>query len=167
MEIGAITGYIDVAQVTLYAFWAFFAGLIFYLRQEDRREGYPLVSEDDGRPIDPGVIFMPEPKTFRLASGRIVYAPSDKVDTRVFALKPAEVWPGTPYDPTGNPMLDGVGPASYALRPDVVDVTHHGTPRIVPLRVAKDFFLPPGDLDPRGMAVMAGDNIKAGVVRDL
>ncbi len=33
---GAITSYIDVAQVVLYAFWIFFAGLIFYLRREDR-----------------------------------------------------------------------------------------------------------------------------------
>ena len=45
---GAITGYIDVAQVVLYAFWIFFAGLIFYLRREDKREGYPLEIERSG-----------------------------------------------------------------------------------------------------------------------
>ena len=45
MPTGAITGYIDVAQLVLYAFWIFFAGLIFYLRREDKREGYPLVFE--------------------------------------------------------------------------------------------------------------------------
>ena len=44
---GAVTGYIDVAQLVLYAFWIFFVGLIFYLRREDKREGYPL--ESDGR----------------------------------------------------------------------------------------------------------------------
>ncbi len=44
-EIGAITGYIDVAQMALYAFWLFFAGLIYYLHREDKREGYPLVSD--------------------------------------------------------------------------------------------------------------------------
>ena len=48
MQTGAITGYIDVAQVALYAFWIFFAGLIFYLRKEDKREGYPLVTERPG-----------------------------------------------------------------------------------------------------------------------
>ena len=37
------------AQVVLYAFWIFFAGLILYLRREDKREGYPLES-DRGRP---------------------------------------------------------------------------------------------------------------------
>ena len=45
MQAGAITGYIDVAQIALYAFWIFFAGLIFYLRKEDKREGYPLITE--------------------------------------------------------------------------------------------------------------------------
>ena len=38
MPTGAITSEIDVAQVVLYAFWFFFAGLIIYLRKEDKRE---------------------------------------------------------------------------------------------------------------------------------
>jgi photosynthetic reaction center H subunit len=29
MEFGAITQYVDVAQIVLYMFWAFFAGLIY------------------------------------------------------------------------------------------------------------------------------------------
>jgi photosynthetic reaction center H subunit len=45
MMTGGQGHYIDLAQITLYAFWAFFAGLILYLRREDKREGYPLVSE--------------------------------------------------------------------------------------------------------------------------
>jgi photosynthetic reaction center H subunit len=40
-----MTGRIDFAQLVLYAFWIFFAGLIWYLRREDKREGYPLVSD--------------------------------------------------------------------------------------------------------------------------
>ena len=39
MGIGAFTRYIDVPQVILYVFWIFFAGLIYYLRREDKREG--------------------------------------------------------------------------------------------------------------------------------
>lgn len=39
-----ITEYIDFAQIALYVFWIFFAGLIYYLRQEDKREGYPMES---------------------------------------------------------------------------------------------------------------------------
>ena len=41
----SFTSYIDVAQVVLYGFWIFFAALIFYLRTEDKREGYPLQFE--------------------------------------------------------------------------------------------------------------------------
>ena len=46
MNPGAITASIDVAQVTLYLFWLFFAGLLIYLRREDKREGYPLEEAD-------------------------------------------------------------------------------------------------------------------------
>ena len=41
METGAITEYVDVAQLVLYAFWLFFFGLIVYLRREDRRGRTP------------------------------------------------------------------------------------------------------------------------------
>ena len=40
---------IDGASITLYAFWIFFAGLIIYLRREDKREGYPLDSPQGPR----------------------------------------------------------------------------------------------------------------------
>jgi photosynthetic reaction center H subunit len=36
---------IDVAQIAIWLFWIFFFGLVYYLRREDHREGYPL--EDD------------------------------------------------------------------------------------------------------------------------
>ena len=45
METGAITQYVDVAQLVLYAFWAFFFGLIYYLQRESHREGYPMDSD--------------------------------------------------------------------------------------------------------------------------
>ena len=32
--VGNITGYVDLAQILLYVFWIFFAGLIYYLVQE-------------------------------------------------------------------------------------------------------------------------------------
>lgn len=47
----------DFAQLMLYAFWIFFFGLVYYLRREDKREGYPLVSERGpvtGFPATPG-----------------------------------------------------------------------------------------------------------------
>ena len=45
MGTGAITQSIDVAQLVLYLFWIFFAGLIYYLVRENHREGYPMKTE--------------------------------------------------------------------------------------------------------------------------
>ncbi len=45
LRIIEFTRYIDLAQVSLYLFWFFFFALIYYLRKEDKREGYPLQDE--------------------------------------------------------------------------------------------------------------------------
>ena len=121
MKIGAVTGYIDVAQIALYAFWIFFAGLIIYLRKEDKREGYPLESDRSGRVRVEGFPAMPAPKTFKLAGGGTVQAPSGARDLRPIAAQPLGAHLGAPLSPTGNPMLDAVGPASYAERADHPD----------------------------------------------
>ena len=52
-----IVGRLDVAQLMLYGFWLFFFALVYYLRREDKREGYPLVSPRGpvkGWPSPPG-----------------------------------------------------------------------------------------------------------------
>ena len=80
----------------------------------------------------------------------------------------APVRPGQsgPAD-TRNPLLSNMGPAAYADRQDEPDLTVHGTPKIVPLRVATDFFLDPRDPDYRGMEVRGVDGAPGGVVRDI
>src|SRR5262245_50863865 len=111
METGSITENIDVAQVILYAFWLFFFGLIFYLRREDRREGYPLENETTGR-LEP--IMLPAPKQFALPHGGTVSVPNDVRDQRKIAATGLGGFPGTALQPTGNPMLDAIGPGTYA-----------------------------------------------------
>ena len=64
METGAITQYVDVAQIVLYMFWAFFAGLIYYLLRENHREGYPMDSGRENGPKIEGWPPVPEPKAF-------------------------------------------------------------------------------------------------------
>jgi len=167
MEIGAITSRIDVAEVLLLVFFAFFAGLIFYLRREDRREGYPLVSEGSDAPKDHGFIWIPGPKTFVLADGRKILAPNGKSDTRTLKAVPGEPWLGAPLRPVGDPMLANVGPGSYAERMDIADVTFEGHPRIVPLRASAGFVIEARDPDPRGMSVIGGDGKAAGDVTDV
>lgn len=169
MQTGAFTGYLDVAQVVLYAFWIFFAGLIFYLRQEDKREGYPLLRDAHDRAFGAveGFPPVPAPKTYLLQSGKTVQAPSTTPEGRDIRLQPGNVWPGAPFVPTGDPMRDGVGPASYALREEEPDLTWAGENKVVPLRVATDFWVEERDPDPRGMEVVGADGVVAGTVRDL
>jgi photosynthetic reaction center H subunit len=162
-----LTSHIDVAQVVLYAFWIFFAGLIFYLRREDRREGYPLESEADGGLKPRGFLLIPSPKTFLLRDGKTAQAPRFDVDPRPLMGAKIAPWPGAPIEPTGDPMLASIGPGSYALRADVTDKTHAGQDLIVPLRVATSFTVAAQDSDPRGFPVIGADGRRAGVIADL
>jgi len=70
-------------------------------------------------------------------------------------------------EPLGNPMIDGVGPASYADREDVPELAYEGAPAIVPLRVAPDAYVDPNDPDPRGMRVVGADGKVAGTVTEI
>ncbi len=167
MQTGAITGYIDVAQVALYTFWLFFAGLIFYLRREDKREGYPLVTEQAGRVLE-GFPRMPAPKTFLLPHGGTVTAPRVEPPEPGFDAMPIAAWPGAPLQPIGNAMLAGVGPAASALRADTPDLMNETTDlRIVPLRVATDHYLDEESPDPRSMTAVGADGVIGGVVSDI
>lgn len=166
---GEIMGYIDVAQVTLYVFWIFFASLIFYLRSEDKREGYPLEADGTGR--EEGVFYppLPEPKTFTLQDGSTVTVPNRTGggDTRPIKAQKTVNFIGAPLQPTGNALLDCIGPSSYAQRSDTPDVTWHGAPRIVPLRADPTFAVAAEDRSPVGSTVIGADNKVAGTVRDL
>jgi photosynthetic reaction center H subunit len=161
--------YIDLAQLVLYAFWIFFAGLIYYLHRENKREGYPLESDRSERAPRvsvQGFPRMPEPKTYRLAHGGTAVAPNGRGDNREIKAVPVAGFPGAPLEPTGDPMVDGVGPAAYAQRADEPDLTYEGEPKIVPLRVATDHALESRDPDPRGMPVIGADGKVGGTVRD-
>jgi photosynthetic reaction center H subunit len=167
MKTGAITGYIDIAQLALYAFWIFFAGLMFYLRREDKREGYPLESDRSTRVKVQGWPSMPKPKTFVLADGSTVIAPRVEHDARLLKATPNGAHLGAPLLPTGDPMLDEVGPGAYAMRANHPDMTIDGHPMIVPIRVAGEFTVSEQDPDPRGMPVYGADRVLGGTVREL
>ena len=169
MPAGAITGYFDVAQVVLYVFWIFFAGLIYYIHRESKLDGgFPMVPDRDdrrrGRDNIQGFPPMPPPRERVLTHG----APKVPAPERPIAAVPTGNWAGAPLEPTGNPMVDGIGPASYALRVDHPELCFddHG-PKILPLRVAKDFWLATDDPYPRGMPVVAADRRVAGKIVDV
>lgn len=166
-EYGAVTAHIDVAQIALYAFWLFFAGLIYYLRTEDKREGFPMVT-DTGETRE-GFPPIPSPKVFLLPDGTSVLSPPnpDKAEPN-FSASPVFGFSGAPLAPLGNPLLAGAGPAAYALRADKPDrMQETGENRVVPLRVATDHYLDAASPDPRGMPVVGADGVSAGTVSDL
>ncbi|MEQ8305643.1 MAG: photosynthetic reaction center subunit H [Hoeflea sp.] len=171
METGAITSYIDVAQVTLYAFWVFFALLLFYLRQEDRREGYPLEADQSGAFNRDDWLFLPPAKTFLLPHGQGEFSAPNSARDNAERPVPGERianFSGAPYVPTGdNPMLDSIGPGSWAMRADKPDLSHDGKPKIVPLRVATDFAVAEEDINPIGARVVGFDSVVAGTVSDV
>lgn len=164
-----ITQGIDVASLTLYAFFLFFLGLVFYLRREDRREGYPLEDEMSGRIDTPGgPLSNASPKTFRLPFGHgTVSVPNNKRDPFDIKAYRTDRFGGAPIAPTGNPLIDGIGPAAWADRAKRPDVDYEGHARIVPISAAPGFTIAKGDPDPRGMPVLGADGQLAGTVRDI
>jgi photosynthetic reaction center H subunit len=169
MPIGAITNYLDVAQLTLYVFWFFFFGLVFWIRREDKREGYPDESQRlRGIKMMEGFPPLPKPKTFTMPhTGRQIFMPGPEKPQYQLKAEPAAPFPGAPLVPTGNPMVDGVGPAAYALRVEEPDLNHAGKPRIVPMKVAKHFSVVDKDPDPRGMPVIGCDGAQGGTVKEI
>ena len=163
-----LTSNIDLAEILFTLFWLFFIGLLYYLHRESKREGYPLESDRSGAVTVQGFPAVPEPKTYDLTHGGTKNAP-DANEEPQYELKaePAAPHPGAPLVPTGNPMVDGVGPAAYALRANHPDTTIDGKPRIVPLRTAEGFHVDSRDPDPRGMPVVCADGETAGTVSDV
>jgi photosynthetic reaction center H subunit len=73
---------------------------------------------------------------------------------------------GSPFEPTGNPMIDGVGPASWAPRADHPELDAHGHAKIQPMSKLEAFAVSAGT-DPRGKPVVAGDGEVVGRVIDI
>jgi photosynthetic reaction center H subunit len=160
-------GTFDVTSLILTSFVLFFAGLILYLRREDRREGYPLEDDATGR-LEPasGLFFTAQPKTFILPQGVLTKPNADR-EKPVFSASRRTNISGAPLVPEGDPMLAKVGPGAFAQRARTPEMMFHGGPKIVPLRVATDFSIDGETSDPRGMTVLGADGLAAGVVSDV
>jgi len=164
-----ITPGIDVALLVFWAFVLFFIVLVFYLRREDRREGYPLEDETTGR-LDTvgGPMHTASTKSFLLPFGHgRVTAPTKGREPVDIAARRIDRFSGAPYAPTGNPLTDGIGPAAWADRAKRPDVDMDGHPRIVPLATAADFTVAYQDPTLLGWPVIGADNAVAGTVGEL
>ncbi len=162
---GAITLHLDAVQILVAAFFLFFAGLVFYLRREDKREGYPMEDVSPvGRPIE-GFPPAPPPKTYLLLNGSTTQVPHDEPPATL-AAAPLLRFPGAPLVPIGDPMRAEIGPGAYPLRMNEPFMAF-GHPQVRPLRLARDWKVAPGDADPRALTVVDRRHVECGVVHDL
>ena len=167
---GNLVGTIDVAELAFYAFVLFFVGLIFWLRREDRREGYPLESELTGAVQSNGSsLYAGKQKFFHLPFDRGTVTPGKPRDPVDIAARKTERSAGAPFVPDGNPMTSGLGPAAYAQRAKWPDQDAHGRARIVPMSAEPTIGVAKSRLsrDPRGMKVVAADGKVAGTVTEI
>lgn len=163
-----LVGNTDIAELSLWAFFLFFAGLIYYLRREDHREGYPMEDDATGLIDRPGLLDGP-PKAYLLPNGLgVAYNPDGSRDEfKTPGARRTAPWSGSAIEPTGNPLIDGVGPAAWANRADRPDMTSEGHPKIVPMRTLPGYSIAKGDPDLRGMPMVGADGQVAGNVVDI
>lgn len=155
----------DGALILTWAFFIFFGGLVYWLRREDKREGYPMVDiSPANQPIE-GFPEAPEPKTYTRMHRPPTEMPHRYGSSKVQAERLLR-FPGAPLVPVGNPLLAEVGPGAFPLREDE-PLLAHGTPQVVPLRVARDWSVAKRDTDPRGLTVYDSRHAAVGTVSEL
>jgi len=164
-------GNFDLASAAIWLFYIFFAGLVYYLQTENMREGYELEDDDGNVAPNQGPFPVPSPKTFDLPHGRgSVTVPSPENEAahkrQSLALARTSKAAGSPFVPTGDPMLDGVGPASWAPRRDEPELDGHGHVKTRPMSTMPDFKVSAGR-DPRGKVVLTGDGEVVGRITDM
>jgi len=165
-----VVGNLDVAILCVIAFVTFFIGLLVHLRREDKREGYPVeVAGLFGRTQRAqGFPAMPAPKLF--------YRPHDRGVAQAPHIEaPEQVRPGAslppmsyPLDPGPDPLEEGVGAAAYTrIREALPDLDVNGEPKLISLNDHAQYYIPDGDPDPRGWALVSADEEVVGTVHDL
>ena len=171
MDSPYLFGDFDVAEFCLIAFFLFFAGLIFYLRREDRREGYPLerrrhrTAGAAGWPVLHGQAqdLRPAPRSRhphlsqsrqpRSAASRRA---SQRADGRRHrSSRPAILW-STASGPVPTPSARAIPTRRSRVTPRSCRC---GSPLISTSA--------PGDPDPRGMTMIGCDGKAAGIVSDV
>ncbi len=162
---GALTGQLDAVQILVALFFLLFAALIYYLRREDKREGYPLWDVSPRNVPIEGFPPVPPTKVYLLMEGGTTTMPHRFEPSATRAI-PAEPYFGAPLIPIGDAMLAEVGPGAYPMR-KTTPLLSEGEPQVQPMRVAHGWNVMKGDADPRGMAVFDAGKVEVGTVVDL
>ncbi len=157
-----------ITRAPFLLFFGFFIALVLYLNRESRREGYPLEDEVTGVVENDSSLFDGEKKVFSLPNGRGTYVPEDvaRDDVNVPAVQAFRAG-GAPWVPTGDAMADGMGPAAWANRSKLPDITFDGRPRIVPIGQSHELIVSPEDPQLIGYPVVAADGVTVGKISDI
>ncbi len=165
----SLVGDIDVAILCVIAFVIFFLGLVYHLRQEDKREGYPLERANSigGLERTEGFPPMPRPKIFQRPHGRgTAQAPRETEPPEPVHWR--QGLNGFPIDPGPDPLGDGLGAAAWQRgKEDSPDLNVEGEPKVVPLSKWTEYHVAPGDADLRGWPIVTADGVTVGSVVDL
>ena len=167
---GGLTSGLDLPLLLVILFFAFFLALIYYLRREDKREGYPLVQDprDRSRPnvAIQGFPAIPTPKRFIQPHGRPdVLVPRSETPRVIDGEWIGGM--GGPLVPAGDPLMAGAGAGAWQGKVDEPDLSYDGAPVFRPMRWKGDFSVAELDMDPRGMPLVGLDRQVAGEVVDV
>lgn len=165
-----LVGSIDVAELVMIGFFAFFLGLVLWIRREDRREGYPLEDTATGRIQTVGSPFeFDNAKVFRLpfGLGRVIPERGKREPVKIAGTRRTARFASAPIEPVGDPFTTNAGPGAWAERAHRADYNAEGHPRIRPLRLAPGFHLDRRDPDPTGYSVVGADGVIAGKVEEI
>ncbi len=159
------TQHIDVAQAAFWIFFLFFLGLVYRLRQNDKREGYPMKASPFSSEPSLGFPLPAEPHIYRLNEGGTTQAPHYYQGGEQHA-EPLYQFDGTPLSPVGNPLLAGIGPGSWVKRNPEPMRTEKGDLLLQPMRLLPEWSVGKDDADPRGMRVFDWRWREVGTVAD-
>lgn len=160
---------LDGAMICVILFALFFAGLVFHLRREDKREGYPATAAAGSRRggLARNILPMPMDKTFRRPHGRAPEETPRRGPRRKRIEEPEPRLIGRPTRPLLDGLAEGIGPAAWQDRHDEADLAVNGEPKIISMRRNPEYHVAPGDPDPRGWKVEGSDEKPAGEIVDL
>lgn len=147
-----LTQHIDLAQIAFWVFFLLFLGMVWFLRRNDKREGYPMYASPFTRQRLLGFPLPPPPHTYVLNEGGRTDTPHLYQQAGPRA-EPFRRFDGTPYTPVGNPLTACLGPGAWVMRRDEPMMTEKHEPVLKPLRELDDWTIAAGETDPRGMTV--------------
>ncbi len=161
-----MTQYIDLPQIAFWLFFLAFVAICYFLRKNDKREGYPLRASPFTGELIAGAPLAADPVTYVLNEGGTTSTPHD------YPAPPASVLPlyrfdGTPFRPAADLLHTPLGPGAWVMRKDEPMLNEVGELLLQPLRACEGWAIGKGESNPRGMAVFDVRWRPVGIVADV